>query len=83
MLDQEWNVRDLTAFLGISQAAVSQHLQVLKLADLVIERSQGRMSFYRTAPDQLRVVTDWLMKYQVFWEQKLDALEQHLAKKTN
>ena len=83
MLEREWSVKELTALLGLSQPSVSQHLQVLKLAGLVDERSQGRNSYYRTRPSELRVVTDWLAKYEAFWGEKLDALEAHLAKKKN
>lgn len=83
MLEQERSVSELTALLAISQPAVSQHLKVLKLAGLVEERRQGRNSLYRAKPAELRVVTDWLAKYEAFWSARLDALEAHLARKIN
>jgi DNA-binding transcriptional ArsR family regulator len=80
LLEQEHSVKELTVMLGISQPAVSQHLQVMKLAGLVQERAKGRNTLYSARPAELRVVVDWLSKYQAFWSNKLDALEAHLAR---
>jgi DNA-binding transcriptional ArsR family regulator len=83
MLERERSMAELTALLGVSQPTVSQHLQVLRLAGLVEERRQGRSRFYRVKPAELRVVVDWLAKYEAFWTSKLNALEAHLAKQVN
>ena len=39
-------VAELTSGLDISQAAVSQHLRVLREAGLVTARKQGRYRYY-------------------------------------
>jgi len=83
MMGEERTVGELTRLLGVSQATVSQHLQVLKLAGLVDERRAGRNNFYRTRPSEFAVVADWLEKYRSFWGARLDALETHLKKKRN
>jgi DNA-binding transcriptional ArsR family regulator len=83
MLAREHSVTELTALLGISQPAVSQHLRVLKLAGLVAERRKGRNTFYGAEAAQLRVVADWVAQYQVFWSAKLDSLEALVAKRQN
>ncbi|MCA3636974.1 MAG: metalloregulator ArsR/SmtB family transcription factor [Hyphomicrobiales bacterium] len=83
MMDEERTVGELRAALGISQATVSQHLQVLKLAGLVDERRQGRNNFYRTRPAELADIAAWLDKYRSFWSERLDALEAHLQRKRN
>jgi DNA-binding transcriptional ArsR family regulator len=83
MFAKECTVQEMTALLGISQPSVSQHLKVLKLANLVEERQQGRQRFYRTKPADLSQVVDWVGKYEAFWNQKLDALSAHLHKKIN
>ena len=83
MMGEERTVGELTRLLGVSQATVSQHLQVLKLAGLVDGRRAGRNNFYRTRPSELAVVADWLEKYRSFWGARLDALETHLKQKRN
>jgi DNA-binding transcriptional ArsR family regulator len=83
MFECEQTVTQLTALLGISQPAVSQHLQVLKLAGLIDERREGRTNFCRTRPSELRQVVDWLGKYEAFWKIKLDGLERHLARQSS
>ena len=49
----ERSVGELTAGMGVSQPAVSQHLAALKAAGLVGERREGRKVFYRIEPQGL------------------------------
>src|SRR5579862_8915302 len=74
----EHNVRGLTRGAGVSQPAVSKHLQVLKSAGLVCDRPQGRQVHYRAAPQGLAQLIDWLGYYAGFWRARLDDLEQLL-----
>lgn len=67
-------VRDLAADLDISRPAVSQHLQVLRQADLVVEERVGRERHYRLRAARLREVTDWVGHYERFWSGRLSAL---------
>ena len=83
MTERERSVTELTALLAISQPAVSQHLQVLKLAGLVTERQEGRNRYYRAHPSELQIVSDWLAKYEVFWTEKLASLSDHLSRRKN
>lgn len=83
MIERERSVGELTALLGISQPAVSQHLQILRLAGLVCERPEGRNRFYSARPSDLQTVADWLGKYEIFWTEKLAALGDHLARRRN
>jgi ArsR family transcriptional regulator len=39
--------------LNAQQSAVSHHLRILKDANLVVERRQGKWSFHRLAGDRL------------------------------
>jgi len=62
-------------FHDVSRPAVSQHLAVLRAADLVVERREGTRRLYRTnhaQMDQLRRFLDG------FWTDGLHRL-QHLA----
>src|SRR5690606_33409326 len=56
LMRQPLTVKVIAADMPISQPAVSQHLKVLKHADLVAEQRQGRMHIYSANP----VALDWL-----------------------
>ena len=71
----ELTVGSLTADVGVSQPAVSQHLAVLKAAGLVSERREGRCVHYRAQPAALRPLVDWMAHYSAFWPESFDRLE--------
>lgn len=60
---------------AMTQPAVSQHLKVLREAGLVSIRSVGRQRMYRLRPAAIRAVHDWAARFESFWSQRLDALE--------
>ena len=70
----EVTVSSLVQQVNVSQPAVSQHLKKLHAAGLIIERRDGRFVRYRTRPEALNGLTDWLEEYQRFWPQKFTAL---------
>ena len=72
--DGERTVGALTEALGVSQPAVSQHLAALREVGLVGERREGRFRFYCLNADPLAEVMAWVKAYEVFWNEKLDAL---------
>ncbi len=71
----EQNVRALTDYAGVSQPAVSKHLNVLKLAGLVTERPSGRTVHYTADPRGLAPMLDWLDVYANFWRSRFERLE--------
>lgn len=71
----EQNVRALTDHAGVSQPAVSKHLNVLKQSGLVKERPSGRTVHYTADPRGLRPLLDWLDIYASFWHSRFDKLE--------
>ena len=54
--------------------AVSQQLRVLRRADLIRERREGRQRYYRLNPEPLKEVRDWMRMYEKFWTKKLRRL---------
>jgi DNA-binding transcriptional ArsR family regulator len=66
-------VSDLTAGLDISQAAVSQHLRVLREAGLVSARQEGRNVYYQLRPAGLTELRGWLDELDRFWQARLAA----------
>lgn len=72
---------DLARPFGVSFAAISQHLKILRDAELVTERREGRQRIYQLRSKPLREVWSWVDDFQDFWNARLDALGEHLDKK--
>ncbi|MGV3616903.1 MAG: ArsR/SmtB family transcription factor [Fimbriimonas sp.] len=81
MAGQEVGVTEIAPAFDLSLSAASQHLSVLRDADLVAVRKDGRQRLYRTTPDPLRSVADWVAHYVPFWTDRIGSLADHLEKK--
>jgi DNA-binding transcriptional ArsR family regulator len=65
---------------GISQAAVSQHLKVLRDSGFARVRVDGARRVYALDVEPMREVDAWLQKFRVFWTHRLDALATEVAR---
>ena len=65
--------------LAISQPQVSKHLRVLSDVGLVRCRAVGRHRLYRLNPACLRPLGDWVAKYELLWNERLDRLDDYLS----
>ena len=65
-------------FPQLTQPGVSQHLRVLREAQLVSVTVNTQQRIYTIKPEGLRTLYEWISKYQEFWTDKLDALKEHL-----
>ncbi len=72
------SVTELAKPYQISLPAVMKHLRILERAGLVSQQKTGRVRQCTLAPKPLKKVSDWLAHYEVFWEEKFDALERYL-----
>ena len=63
-------VGEIARGLPVTRPAVSQHLNVLKKASLVVDRSEGTRRIYQIDPDGLGAMRAWLDQ---FWEAALVA----------
>src|SRR5215204_7008359 len=72
-------VAELGAPFQMSQPAVSRHLKVLEGAGLIsrTRRATARLSHLEAEP--LREATEWLARYQAFWDQRFNQLDELLA----
>lgn len=66
-------------FPNITQPGVSQHLRVLREAELVSVTIRAQQRIYTLNPQGLRELHEWISKYQDYWADALDQLEDHLA----
>src|SRR6476660_3530842 len=69
----EQSVGELAARLPVSRPAVSQHLKVLKEAELVDERRNGTRRLYRVDP---RGVAEVRAYFDRFWNEALAAFKE-------
>lgn len=63
---------DLAEHTGMSRPATSQHLRVLRDADLVAVRVDGNRRWYRADRDRLARIRALV---EGFWDDRLDALQ--------
>ena len=79
--DGEKTASQLAEPFHVTFAAISQHLRVLKDAELLAERREGRQRIYQLRPRPLADVANWVDEFQAFFEARLDALADHLNRK--
>jgi DNA-binding transcriptional ArsR family regulator len=65
-------------FRKISRPAVSKHLAVLRRSKLVLIRKQGRERVYTLNAAPLKEVSDWVSKYQTFWDEQLQSFKSYV-----
>src|ERR1022692_559999 len=79
LADSEATVAELAEPFDMSQPAISRHLKVLENAGLIsrTRRATARLSHLQAEP--LRDVTIWLARYQRFWDESHERLDDLLA----
>jgi len=65
-------VGKLAAGLDVTRGAVSQHLKVLKEADLVTDHQEGTRNIYRIHPRGVEAMRSYLDR---FWDRALTAFK--------
>lgn len=76
----EATVNEIAAPFDISLPAVSRHLKVLQNAGLVAQGREAQWRPCRLTPAPLAEVADYVEEYRELWEQRLDRLEDYLAR---
>ena len=79
LTDGDRSVAELSAPFPVSQPAISRHLKVLEGAGLISRsrRATARLSHLEAEP--LREATEWLARYQAYWDESYDRLDALLA----
>ncbi len=73
--DGPLTVGELAEPFTISLAGVSKHLGVLSRAGLVDQQKVGRQTRCELRGEALRLAADWVRDYEVFWSERLEALD--------
>lgn len=68
----------LAAPLGISVAAVVQHLAILEAGGLIRSEKVGRIRTCHLEPGGLKILEDWIGERRALWESRLDRLKEVL-----
>ena len=76
-------VSELAEPHDVSLAAVSKHLHVLEDAGLIDIEKDGRVRRAHLNAAPLSAAFGWLTRYRVFWEDRFDALANHLEEEEN
>lgn len=74
---------EIASAFEMGRPAVSEHLQVLRLAGLVREEPRGRQRIYRLAPEPLDEVRDWLAPFERYWQRRFERLRETLDEEAN
>lgn len=78
LAQRERTTGELVEEFDISAPAISQHLNVLRTAGLVVTRAEGQTRIQSLNPAGLDEIGAWLEKTRRFWSRHLDALEREL-----
>lgn len=76
----EKTVNELARPFAMSLPAVSKHLKVLEKAGLIARGREAQWRPARLEAKPLKGVSDWVDKYRVHWEERLDRLDDYLQK---
>jgi DNA-binding transcriptional ArsR family regulator len=72
------SVTELAEPFEMSLPAVSKHLKVLERAGLIVRGREAQWRPCRLDAGPLKDVAGWVNRYQSFWEQRFDRLEDYL-----
>lgn len=78
--NQPMNLNAVAGHFNISRPAISKQIKILTQCGLVTIKQQGRERYCEAKLQKLNEVSEWVEQYRAFWDQKLDALENFLAK---
>jgi DNA-binding transcriptional ArsR family regulator len=78
LLVQERTAGAIAEEFEISRSAVSEHLGILRQADLVREIRSGRERIYSLNAEPLAELRNWLEPFEAYWKVRLERLARQL-----
>ncbi|TAL69869.1 MAG: ArsR family transcriptional regulator [Bacteroidetes bacterium] len=78
LVTRKMTLNEISENFKISRPAVSKHIKILTECGLIEIEKQGRQRYCRVKIDKLNDVSNWVERYRLIWEEKLDALENYL-----
>lgn len=83
LADRFLSVSDIADQFTISRPAISKHLKILDECGVLTIREEGRKRLCKTDVRKLKELAEWVNRYRIFWNRKLDALEASLNEESN
>src|SRR3954447_11851139 len=80
LTERPHSVSHLAEPLGLTLAAIVQHIQVLEESGLVQTEKVGRVRVCRIEPSGFQVAKEWIEDRRTVWERRLDRLRDLLGK---
>jgi DNA-binding transcriptional ArsR family regulator len=71
----ELSATQIYANFSVSPPAISQHLKVLREADLVTMQKHAQQRLYQINPQAMQELEDWSKKLAQHWNERLDVLD--------
>ena len=75
----ELTATDIYGHFPVSPQAVSQHLKVLREAELVMMEKRAQKHLYRLNPQTLSQFETWIQQTRQRWEERFEVLDKVLA----
>jgi DNA-binding transcriptional ArsR family regulator len=79
LAQQSMNLNNVADKFDVSRPAISKHIKILTQCGLITIKQIGRERYCEVKLQKLNEVSRWIEQYRVFWNKKLDALEDFLA----
>ena len=69
---------EISGAFDVSAPAISQHLKILREAELVQVEKRGQQRIYQINPHSMLELASWVQQVTNLWNQRYDALEELL-----
>ena len=73
-------ISDVADPFSMSLTGFCKHVRVLERAGLIRRTRHGRDNTLALSPEPLREVAKWILKYEQFWNARLDRLQEFFTK---
>jgi DNA-binding transcriptional ArsR family regulator len=77
--NRSMNLNAVADQFDVSRPAISKHIKILTQCGLITIKQVGRERYCEAKLQKLNEVSEWVERYRIFWNQKLDALEEFLV----
>lgn len=79
LAEEDMSVSDLSMPFKMTKSAITKHVKILESAGLLKRTIDGRVHYCRFEAKPLKQATQWMQFYELFWNNKFDALDTFLT----
>jgi DNA-binding transcriptional ArsR family regulator len=78
--DQPMNLKTIAEHFDISRPAISQQIKILHECGVIDIKKEGRETFCSIRPGELKKIAEWIERYKILWEERIDSFEAYVNK---